>query len=444
MRLLRTARANSVFIVLPVLVGLLASLADAVAATLLVGSICLIVVCLSRRPVQVLIVAFLALAAFTAPMNAVRLGGILTATDVLLVAGAMAVLTLRSLQQVESSWWYYRPFLLSTGLIGFGGLIGTLVGGQGLSGIVDLVRFGLSTLGLLVLFGLWAPDRASLRLLLWAFLAGAALNAILGSFFLRDAAGRAIGLSAHSNHFAIASLLACGAGVGLALTSEGARRHVASALTALVGFGMVASGSRAAIVGILAFGVLFLMYARQWRLLVWSLSGLAIIVLLVVSGVVRPTSTDALGRLIGKDPTAALSDDARSTARATAVGTIEANPITGVGFSTAKDAHNVYLQLWAASGLFGVAGAFGLLYGSARMVWVPAKKDMLLGALVCSYGGYLVAAAFSTVLWDRYLWLHVALALALCSERRRQAWRQQDGGERSPGLENEGLEEARR
>jgi O-antigen ligase len=356
----------------------------------------------------------------------------------------MVVLTLRSLQRVHSSWWYYRPFLWSTGLIGFGGVVGTLVAGYGVSGITDLFRFGLSTLGLLVMFGLWAPDRVSVRLLMWAFLAGAALNAILGSVFLRDGAGRAIGLSAHSNHFAVASLLACGAGVGLALTSEGARRHMASALTALVGFGMVASGSRAAIAGILAFGVLFLMYAKQWRLLIWCLSGSAVIALLLVSGVVRPTSTDALGRLIGKDPTAALSDDARSTARSSAVRSIEANPITGVGFSTAKEAHNVYLQLWAASGLFGLAGAFGLLFGSARMVWVPAKKDILSGALVCSYGGYLVAAAFSTVLWDRYLWLHVALALALCSERRRPSWPCENGGERSPGLEDEGVVEARR
>lgn len=432
--MLRGSLRKLTWIALSLLVGLAASLADLLAVALLgLAAIVLIVVCVSRRGTHALLHGLMAAAAFTAPLNGLRVGGLLTVADVLLIGGAILILAIRSVRPVDSTWRFFQPFLISVGLIGFGGLVGTLIGGYGWNGIVDLVRFVLSTLGVLAVFGLWAPERASVRLLAWAFLAGTAVNGFLGIFLLKDTVGRAIGLAVHSNHFAVAGLLACGAGIGLSLTSEGRRRSIASGLTAVVAAGLIASGSRAAIVGLLAFVVWFLLYARQLRLIAWSLCVGTAMVLAVGSGVVSPTSTDALGRLIGKDPTAALSDDARRDARSTAVRSIEANPITGVGFSAAKEAHNVYLQLWAASGLFGVAGALGLMFAAGRMVWARPKKDMLLGALVCSYGGYLVAAMFSTVLWDRYLWLHVALAVALCSSRRAPSSDPEGAVGRDPG-----------
>ena len=407
------------FVTLSLVVGVMAALVDLVAAVVIALVLTLVVVTFaSRRGSHVLMEVVIGAAVFAAPLNGVRVGGVVTMTDLLLVVGAVIVLVVRSLRQVDTAWEYYRPFLLSPLLISVGALVGALFAGAGWAGMVDLVRFALSTIGVLAVFHMWAPGTATLRRLLWAFLLGSALSAGLGSFGLEDAAGRAIGLAAHSNHLAVASLLGCGAGVGLTITGERWSSRVAGGLSAVLAFGMVASGSRAAIAGMAVFGISFLIYAKRWRLLVWSGSIVAIAAASVLFGAVKPTSTDALGRLIGKDPTAALSDDARRDASAIALRTIEQHPLTGVGFVAAKDAHNIYLQLWAASGILGLAGAAVLLFGAGRLLKSHPSRDFLSGALACSYLGYLVAAAFSTVLWDRYLWLHIALTVALCSVRQ--------------------------
>lgn len=416
----RSTLASALFVVLPVFVGLAIPLGGGVVAALVgAAAVIIAVACATSRGTRVLTLLLMAAAVLTASWNDVRVGGVITVSDVLLVCAAVFVFAYRALEPRASTWRYYAPFLIASGLIVFGGLIGTLIGDYGWRGIADLVRFGLSTLVLLIVFSIWSLPESSVRLLLWAYLYGAAANALLGIVLFNDASGRAIGLSGHSNHLAISCLLALGVGVGLALSSEGRGRRVAVALAVVGAVGIVASGSRAAVVGVITFLVGFVMYSRQWRLLWLSAFAGVTLAVLVISGLVQLSSSDAIGRLAGSDPTAALSDDARSAARSTALETIEAKPITGVGFRAAKAAHNVYLQLWAASGIFGVASVFGLLLGAARMLWSRPRKDMLLGSLVCAYGGYLAAAAFSTVLWDRYLWLHVALAAALCSVRNR-------------------------
>jgi O-antigen ligase len=411
-------RPPAFLVVLPLLVGLMIPIVGPLATALLVVSATsLTLLCVKRGGPQVLIEGFMAVAAFTAAFNGVRVAGVFSIADIFLICSASLVLAYRALRPAHSRWRYYRPFLVSAGLIVLGGLLGTLAADQGLGGIEDLVRFALSTLGVLLVFAIWAPKLTSVRLLVWAMLLGNAVNAVVGTLWLKDAAGRAVGLAAHSNHFAIATLLACGAGVGLVLSSSGRGQRIAGGLTAVVAFGMVATGSRAAIAGILAFLFLFLLYSRQWRLLSWCLAAGAAIMVLIVSGIVRPTASDALGRLMGRDPTTALSDEARSEARVNAVETIESRPITGVGFVAARQAHNVYLQLWASAGLLGLAGALGFGFGATRMLLAKPRPDLLLGALVSAFGGYLIAALFSTVLWERYLWLHVAVAVALSSAR---------------------------
>ena len=417
-------------VALSLVVGVMAALANVVASVVIVLVLALVIVTFaSRRGANVLMEAVIGGAVFAAPLNGVRVGGVVTMTDLLLVAGAVIVLVVRSQRHVDAAWEYYRPFLLAPLLISSGALVGTLFGSAGWAGMGDLVRFVLSTMGVLAVFHMWAPGTATVRRLLWAFLLGSALSAGLGSFGLEDAAGRAIGLAAHSNHLAVASLLGCGAGVGLTMTGKGWSSRVAGGLSALLAFGMVASGSRAAIAGMTVFGISFLIYAKRWRLLVWSGSVGALVAASVLFGAVNPTSTDALGRLIGKDPTAALSDDARRDASAIALRTIEHHPFTGVGFVAAKDAHNIYLQLWAASGILGLAGAAVLLLGAGRLLKCSPRKNFLSGSLACAYFGYLVAAAFSTVLWDRYLWLHVALTVALCSVQGRSREKGNESGD---------------
>lgn len=374
-----------------------------------------------------LVLVLMAAAAGTATWNGLRVGDVVTVTDCLLLAAAAVVVSKRLLRPVKSSWRYYRPFLVSSALIFYGGLVGTLFADYAWTGVADLVRFAVSSVGVLALFALWGPSVAAVRVLTWSFLVGASISAALGTVYVKDGAGRAIGLAAHSNHFAVASLLAFGAGVGLFLASRGRSRHVASGLTAIMLVGVVLSGSRAAIAGVTAFFFVVLMMTRQWKLVYTGVAIGTSVLTLVLIGVVQPTRTDALGRLLGEDSTVRLSDKERSEAREEAFRAIESRPLTGVGFRAAKEAHNVYLQVWAAAGLLGAAGGLGFVASAAGLVTGPFRRNGMVAALVSSYVGYLVAAAFSTVLWDRYLWVYVATTLATITAMKYGS----SGGERN-------------
>jgi O-antigen ligase len=368
---------------------------------------------LSHWRIRGLVLAMMGAVAMTAPMNALRVAGILTISDLLAVGVACIVVAGELSRPRLKRWGYFRPLILSAILIVYGGLLGTLVGVQGLEGLGDLVRFSFSTIGVLTTIALWGPSRPEAEVAAWMFCIGAALNASVGLIVLQDASGRAIGFSVHSNHLAISSLLAFGTAVGFALANLGWRRYFSWVLSGSLVFGMLASGSRVGMAGLVAFAITLLLITRSWRLFRWGALSAAGFVLLLIFGVVELTETNALGRLFEKDPTVEVSNEERRGARIEAFRTIEARPLTGVGFSAAKAAHNVYVQVWAAAGVLGILGIVGLVVSVARMAWRIPRESLLLASMLSSYVGYLVAAAYSTVFWDRYLWLHLAITVAL-------------------------------
>ena len=87
-----------------------------------------------------------------------------------------------------------------------------------------------------------------------------------------------------------------------------------------------------------------------------------------------------------------------------------------------RDAHNLYLEVAAETGLVGLA-AFGLVVWSAwRSLWSSGKrlrsagKTELAGMVISlgiGFGGYLAAGIFIHNAFPRFFWLLVGLALAL-------------------------------
>lgn len=364
------------------------------------------------------LIAMVAVAA-TAPMNGVRILSFFTLSDLFAVVAALFVVASQVGSLEKRSWSYFRPPLFAAALITYGGLVGMLAGSGGWEGVGDLVRFALSTIGVLLLVSLWGPSPRDVTVVAWAFTIGASVNAFAGLIALHDASGRAIGLTLHSNHFALVSLLACGISVGLALASRAWPRRFAVLMSIILVAGMLESGSRATVVGALVMFATLLVMTRSWRLLRWAAVLGGSFALLLAVNVIELTSTDALGRLFNEDPTVRISDEERTLARGKAFRTIDSRPVTGVGFSAAKEAHNVYLQVWAAAGLLGLFGVSMLATSIVGMSWrAPRGSPLLLGYLA-SLCGYLAAAPFTTVFWDRYLWIHLAFAVALMTAHRR-------------------------
>lgn len=402
----------AIFGLLLVGVGLLVPVAGyGVAAIAAAMTVAIIAVTTGHGGAAGLALALVVAAAATAPLNGLRVADVLTMSDAFLLVAFGIVLSIRVMRPISVSWRYYRAFIIAAVVTFYGGLIGTLAVDYAWQGVGDLVRYGISTVGVLVMFALWAPTVAQVRAVAWAFLIGTGANALLGTLFIRDGAGRAIGLAAHSNHFAVASLLACGTGIGLVLTSRGRSRTTAVGLMALVLGGLVGSGSRAGLGGAVVFAIVLAVLLRQWRMFLWAGFASVMFAVLVVVGIVELTSTSAVGRLLGRDATVVLSNAERSIAQEAALRSVSSHPITGVGFSAAKEAHNVYLQIWAAAGVLGLLGAAGLFIAVGRMVRVRSQGGIMATACLSSYIGYLASAVFSTVLWDRYLWLHVAITV---------------------------------
>lgn len=366
----------------------------------------------TRWGFRTLLLVVMAAAVLTVPMNGVRLGA-LAVSDYLLLLAAL-LLALSRLSAPRSSYLpSFQPFLLPAGMIILGGLIGTFFSRNAPMSIVELAKFSVSTVGLFILVAVWAPDGRQLRILAWSFTIGGAVSVLAEIFFIQESHDRSVGFSIHPNHLAMASLLASGISLGLALTSRRTPRRLAVALCVVHVGGIVTSGSRAALGGAVAFFIIYLFVTRQWRVVRWATVGAACCAGLLAAGVIRVPESNALARILGNDPTSVESDEARASLRSETLERIDAHPLTGDGFAGATLGHSLYLQLWASAGLLGLAGFFTLVLVVVRMMVSRPRPDPLVMAMLASYSGYLVAAYASNVYWDRYVWLHLALAVGL-------------------------------
>lgn len=368
--------------------------------------------------IQGLATALIMGGAFTVSFIALRAGAEISLADLLLGAALAPVLILAIRNRTDPSagpavMRWHLPVLGLTSLVVVGGLAGTFTAGDQALSLSELGRFAASSMVVIVLFWLWAPPRRTLERLCWVLVLGASVNALLG-LVMPKLGGRAMGLSTHPNHLALACALAFGVALGLLVSSPGAyRRLVLTGCLAILGVGVITSGSRAGLVGVVVTVAVFLVLTKQWKLV-----GLGAVLVGLVAGAIYFNlfaigELNAVNRMRG-DRSSFESDRERMEAAEQTIDIIRLNPVTGSGFESAKAAHSIYLQLWASAGLLGLAFALGLAVLTLRILLEAKRRhDHLAMGVAAAYAGYLVLGAVSNILWDRYVWVHLAVLVTL-------------------------------
>ena len=367
----------------------------------------------------------LAGAAFTLAMSAWKAAGPLSVSDLFLVAAVALMLPRFDLEHARRLWF---P-ALAVALAVVGGSIGTLVVSR--SEIADsadvLLRFGLASFGAMLLVVCWRPSMAAVRSFSWLWVAGGLISAFVAfaipdlHMFLRPS-----GLTPHPTHLGLISTILFGVALGL-IASD--RRAIVVwpglACAAILFAAIVVSGSRAALGAAIVVALLILVAAGD-KVVNWAKQNVvstALILIAVVTAIVLfgfvAGDRSAFDRIVGGDTS---SDQARDVFNEEAWARFKSDPITGVGYADAGNAHDLFLQLGSASGLFGVAAGAMLIvlalksYWDAGWLWMrrnPAYWSMA-AALAASVIGYLLVSIFQNVLWDRNIWVAVALMTWTC------------------------------
>lgn len=359
--------------------------------------------------------------AFTAPFNGVRLSSSVALSDLFLLVAVVAMLPTIALRR-RSLRRSGDGVLVGLAMIAAGGLVGTLFAVRPEASLVEVAKFVFAAAGSIVAMRLWEPDPARVRRFCALWLGGAVVSSLWALTFSPSIVGRPLGLSTHPNHLGIVCLLGAAIALGFALGGRSvARRLCMLALLPLV-VALVACGSRAALLGFFVVVPTVALMTLRVQLAVRAGAVAAIFGLAVLAGVVHLPADTGLARLFGDGSTSG-SDASRIDLLSSSIDRYERHPLTGEGFEFAQEAHNVYLQVLGASGPLGFLGLVvvvgsvlkaarrGIRAGPARV----GGEHALLAGLAAGYVGYLVAALFQNILWDRYLWLYIAALLALAS-----------------------------
>ncbi len=253
---------------------------------------------------------------------------------------------------------------------------------------------------------------------------------------------RATGLAGHPNHLGLTCALAVPVAVfGLV---NGSRRTKAlyGVAVFLLGFAVMISGSRTALlVGAVGAALTALVVARGTA----RLALLAVVALAMASGGIAGAAltgvsagayeeTDALARFDPSSQSGRISIEARAELRERAIDQIEARPLTGVGFQEINTSHTIYLQLLASGGLLAFSAFMLFVVGALAVSWrlvrrrsLPGPERRLVLALGVSFCGWLAGGLASNVLIDGYVYVPVALLLALACHSRPDHASDRDG-----------------
>jgi hypothetical protein len=384
-------------------------LVGAVAAFAVAGMVALFVVLGPER----LGTGFVLLAMFTAPQNSIRpipTADFVTFSDLFLLVGAGLLLPtlLRRRGRYPTAW-----------LIGSIGVIVTVFVASMLSAtpLLDLlygVRLPAATVALPLFFLAWAPSRRLIDVMAWSYVAGHVVSTAYAVVAGKDpATGRYDGLSTHYNFFGIAGTVT--AGLLIHLHHRTPRRWQWVIWGAgLVTVGSISfSGSRAAV---LVLAMLVVLYPLLERSL---LSGYLVVaggLALVFAGNALLGSTgsgSAFTRIRG-DSTTSFSDNERTLALQTGWSRFLQHPVLGGGFDAhAYDAHNVYLEIAIGIGVVGLA--FHLLVFSSGVT--PLFGTGPMRRLGYAPLGYAAMCLLTNSIWDRFVWMGIALAVVAAVDR---------------------------
>ena len=353
----------------------------------------------------------LAASALTMALSGWKAIGPLTVSDLLLVATVLLLLPRFAIANARTVW---VPGL-AVALIAVGGVIGTVATGADVNASAEnLVRFVVATFGSLLLVVCWRPGLEQIKSFSWLWIAGGVISALV-ALLLPDLETftRPPGLTPHPNHLAIISLILVGVTLGV-IAAEPTRNRILLGLAAasILFAAIVASGSRAGLAAALLVVLLALIATRDRTTVAITVGVLVVGVALVLGGAAG--EDNALTRLSEGGTERGERREAVNTA---GWERFKGDPVTGVGFEQVLEPHNLPLMLGSSAGVLGIIGGAMLIvlalgtYAVAvwkRMAEHPAFGAMLAG-LAAAVIGYLAASMFQNVLWDRNVWIAIAL-----------------------------------
>jgi O-antigen ligase len=369
-------------------------------------------------PLERTATALLVAGALFAPLNDVRpVAGlsIMTMADALLVAGfglLTPVLLNRKLIMPGS-------FVLGWALLLPAALVASVLASDVATSFNHLARLLAAALVLPAALLWWRPDRRVISRLAAAYLVGAAVSVIAavveGPI---DDENRYDGLTTHPNFLGHTAVIAIALTPFVTSQISALSRWFCYALALLCGYGVWISGSRAALVGLAVLAVLYPLLERSLLAAGGLVLGLAM-TLLFWDQILGARGGNALGRLLGTTTSETSNEQRRGTLSAE-LERFLAEPLTGHGFENALAAHNIYLQIAVSAGIIGLLGFLLVLWTLISPLFTARRSALWrLGYVGIAY---LVIGVLDKSLWDRFIWVGLALALlALVAERDSSA-----------------------
>ncbi len=358
---------------------------------------------------------------FLAPMNDLRLGeSYVTASDITLflaiVVLAPPVIT-RTLQLPAT-------FAFGALTVFVMGVISSVASEIPAVSVSQLMRLVITAFTLPILYAIWRPQRPTLIAMACAYLFGNAFSVmaglVRGPVAEADGVFRHVGLTYHPNYLGMACLLAVALVPWLWPQVTPFWRWIVGGATFVSVFGIWISGSRAAL---LALAILVVVVFAMERSLagLWVLAMGFVGMLAFSSRLTSDSGNNALGRLLGGG-SASGSDQERTTIMAEAWKQFVEHPLLGNGFDGGIGSHNIYLQILVALGIFGLSGYLLILYSLIRPVLSSGIDHRLSYPAIA----YAVIGPVTNTLWERLIWVVVALPFAAYTLSRTEDDRHTD------------------
>lgn len=300
---------------------------------------------------------------------------------------------------------------------------------------------GVAILCFVVVLGTDATPRL-LRRCLVVYVGAATLSAVIGTVAaassthfseFESGVGRATGLAGNANIFGVVTAIGVVFAAVLATLTTDRRAQVAYTAAVVVQvLGIAYSGSRGAMVGVLAgLVVVAVRLVRTGRGRVVAAAGVILVLFTVVtvSGLVRVPTVD---RMLLRTDTTASSLSVESTdvrielfSRALDDRGLESLVVgSGLREQPATSVHNGHFEVWLGLGALGIVGWILVCLltcaPAVRTAWRRDDLDEREGvrfAFSAAFVAFVVTALTVNNIWNRYLWLIVAVVAFLGATR---------------------------
>ena len=288
-------------------------------------------------------------------------------------------------------------------------LFASMLSDDPLGSLTSLAKLLVGAFGLSILILWWNPDRTRVVILASAYVLGNVIsvaNGVIKNEVARD--GRRAGLAEHPNVYGLCALLACCLIPFLVMQLPRTWRWVlAGPAGAVCLYGVWSSGSRAALAALIGVAVIYPVLARSVPAALALLSAIAAFLIFSTQLLGVSSTGNALGRLLGAG-SASLSDVEREQLLHDVIDRFWNSPVIGNGMADIIAAHIIYLQIAAGLGVIGLFFYLIVLASTVRPAAVLSPPYSLLAVPALAY---VVVGFVTPLLWDRYIWTVMALAL---------------------------------